>query len=59
MLGSLLALVHLLIWLWALTRILGSGAGSGQKALWIIVVFLLPVVGLVAWYLVGPGSPKD
>jgi hypothetical protein len=59
MLSGILALLHLLIWLWALVRILGSSAGSGEKALWIIVVFLLPVVGLIAWYLVGPGSPKD
>ena len=59
MLGGILTLVHLMIWLWALTRILGSGAGSGQKALWIIVVFLLPLVGLVACYFLGPGSPED
>lgn len=39
---------------YAILQIAQSSAGSGKKALWIVLVILLPVVGLIAWYLFGP-----
>jgi hypothetical protein len=34
-----------------------SSASDGKKALWIAVVLLLPVLGVIIWYLMGPGRP--
>ena len=38
--------------------ILKSGADTGTKILWIVLVILLPVVGMVLYFLMGPGRRK-
>jgi len=43
--------------IWAIVTVLQSSAPNEKKALWIIVVLLLPLVGLILWYFLGPGSP--
>ena len=35
--------------------ILKSGADTGTKLLWIILVILLPVLGMILYFLMGPG----
>ena len=42
--------------IWAIINILGSGAQTGEKVLWTVAVLVLPVIGLIAWYLAGPKS---
>ena len=42
---------------WAILKIFKSSASDGKKALWIAIVLVLPVLGLIIWYLVGPGRP--
>ena len=42
---------------YAILQIAQSGASTGKKTLWIVVVLLLPVVGFILWYLLGPKSP--
>ncbi len=54
---GLFGLIHLAIWVYAVIQIFGSSASTGAKVLWIIIVAALPVVGIVAWYFLGPGSP--
>jgi hypothetical protein len=39
---------------YAILKIAGSGASTGAKAVWIVLVLVLPVVGLIAWWLAGP-----
>ena len=39
---------------WAIINIFQSGASNEKKLLWIIVVLLLPVLGLILWYFLGP-----
>jgi hypothetical protein len=39
----------------AIVSILKSGADSGTKLLWIVVVVLLPVLGMILYFLMGPG----
>ncbi len=39
---------------YAVLQIAESTASTGQKALWIALVIVFPVVGLIAWYLLGP-----
>ncbi|MEX0879720.1 MAG: PLDc N-terminal domain-containing protein [Thermoanaerobaculia bacterium] len=39
----------------AIVSILKSSADSGAKLLWIVLVILLPVIGMVLYFLMGPG----
>ena len=41
--------------IYALLMILQSSAKSVDKLIWALVVLLLPLIGLVIWYLAGPG----
>ena len=56
---GILGILHLIAWVYALVKILGSGASSGDKILWVLVVFLLPLIGLIIWLFMGPGSPRN
>jgi len=40
---------------YAVLKILKSSSSDGRKAIWIAVVILLPILGVIAWYLLGPG----
>jgi len=55
---GIFGLIHLAIWVYAVIQIFNSNAGTGEKILWIIIVAVLPLVGIIAWYFFGPGSPK-
>jgi hypothetical protein len=55
---GILGLVHLAIWVYAVIQIFNSSARTGEKVLWIIIVAVLPLLGIIAWYFLGPGSPK-
>ena len=51
-------LIHLAIWVYAAIQIFNSGADTLSKLLWIVIVAVLPLLGLIIWYLMGPGSPR-
>lgn len=53
---SLLGLLHLIVWIWAIIDILKSGKSTGEKLLWILVVLLLPLIGLIIYLLMGRGK---
>ena len=40
--------------IWAIINIFQSGASNEKKLLWILVVILLPLLGLILWYFLGP-----
>lgn len=44
--------------IWAIVNVMQSGAATGKKVLWIVIVLLLPVVGLILWYLLGPRTGR-
>lgn len=52
--GGLLGLIILVVDVWAIVRIMQSGAGTGSKVFWTVLILLLPVVGLIIWWLFGP-----
>ncbi len=52
--GGLFGLIILILNVWAIIRIVQSGASTGTKVLWTVLVLLLPVIGLIFWYLMGP-----
>ena len=51
--GGLLGLIILILDVWAIVRIVQSGAETGTKVLWVVVILLLPVLGLILWLLFG------
>jgi hypothetical protein len=44
--------------IWAIVKTLQSPATPGTKALWVLVIFLLPVIGLVIWFFMGPRGAR-
>ena len=42
--------------IWAILNVFQSSASNEKKLLWILVVILLPVLGLVLWFFLGPRS---
>jgi hypothetical protein len=47
-------LIHLALAVYALINIIGSNASTGAKALWVLLVWLLPLLGLIIWFVAGP-----
>ncbi len=43
---------------WAVINIAQSSASNEKKALWIVLVVVLPLLGLILWYFLGPKSGK-
>ena len=50
------ALIILIADIYAIVMILQSYAKSIEKLMWVLVVFFLPLVGLLIWYFAGPGK---
>jgi len=55
---SLLGLVILVLDVIALMSLLKSGADTNTKILWALLIILLPLVGMVLYFLMGPGRRK-
>lgn len=53
-LNSLIGLVILALDIWAIINIVKSGADTGKKVLWVLLILFLPVIGLIIWALLGP-----
>ncbi len=56
--GGLWGLIVLIADIWALINILQSGADTGTKVLWVVLVVFLPVLGFILWYFIGPKTGK-
>jgi hypothetical protein len=39
---------------WAIINIIQSSSSNEKKLLWTLVVLLLPVLGLILWFFLGP-----
>ncbi|HEX7046209.1 MAG TPA: PLDc N-terminal domain-containing protein [Gammaproteobacteria bacterium] len=55
--GGIIGLLVLIADIWAIINIIKSGASTGAKVIWVLVVIFLPVVGFIAWLIFGPKSP--
>lgn len=55
--AGLLGLLILIADIYAILKIAKSSASDVKKAIWIAIVLVLPVLGLIIWYLMGPGRP--
>ena len=52
--SGILGLLILILDIWAIVKTVQSGASTGQKVFWIVLILLLPVLGLILWFLFGP-----
>ena len=52
--SGFLGFIILLLVIWAIIKIVGSTASTIRKVIWIAIVLLLPVLGVVLWYFLGP-----
>jgi hypothetical protein len=52
-------LIILIADVWAIVNILQSAADTGRKVLWVVIVLLLPILGVILWYFMGPKTGKS
>ena len=52
--GGLFGLILLVVDIWAIIKTVESSATTGAKVLWVVVILLLPLLGLILWFLFGP-----
>ncbi len=53
---GLIGLIILVLDIIAIVEVAKSKADTGKKVLWIILILILPVVGLILYYLLGRKS---
>jgi hypothetical protein len=51
-------LIVLIADVWAIVNIFQSGADTGKKVLWTVLVIVLPVLGFILWYFLGPKTGR-
>ena len=51
--GALIGLAVLVLDIVAIVDAVKSSMDTGKKALWIILVLILPVIGMVLYFLIG------
>ena len=56
--GGIVGLLILAGDIWAILNIFQSSASNEKKLIWIVVVLLLPLLGLILWYFLGPRDGK-
>lgn len=55
--GGLFGLLILIADVYAIVKTVQSSASTGTKVLWIVLILLLPILGLILWFLLGPKAP--
>ncbi|MBB2495827.1 PLDc N-terminal domain-containing protein [Aquipseudomonas ullengensis] len=53
-LSGLIGLAILALDIWAIINIIKSGADTGMKVVWVLLILFLPVLGLIIWAVAGP-----
>ncbi len=56
---SLWGILVLIADVWAIVNILQSGADTAKKVLWTVVVIVLPVLGFILWFFLGPKTGRS
>ena len=53
---GIFGLIALIITVYVIVKIVGSSASTGHKVLWIVLVLVLPLLGVILWWFLGPKS---
>jgi hypothetical protein len=56
--GGILGLLVLVADVWALINIFQCSADTGKKVLWVVIILVLPVLGFILWYFLGPKTGR-
>ncbi|MCP5425858.1 MAG: PLDc N-terminal domain-containing protein [Gammaproteobacteria bacterium] len=40
--------------IWAIISTVQSSATTGRKVLWVVLILLLPLLGVILWFFLGP-----
>lgn len=56
--GGIFGLLILIADIWAIINVIQSSAGTGSKVIWVVLILILPILGLILWFLLGPKSAK-
>lgn len=51
---GLVGLIVLILNVYAIYQVITSGASTGGKVLWTLLILILPVIGFIAWLIAGP-----
>jgi succinate dehydrogenase/fumarate reductase cytochrome b subunit len=57
--NSLWGILVLIADVWAIINIVQSSADNGRKVLWTVLVVLLPLLGFILWFFLGPKSGRN
>ncbi len=52
--GGLFGLILLVVNIYAIYKIVVSGATTGVKVVWVIVILIFPLLGFILWLIFGP-----
>ncbi len=52
--NGIIGLLVLIADVYAIINVIGSSTSSGNKVLWIVLIVLLPLIGAILWYFMGP-----
>ena len=52
--GGIFGLILLALDIWAFIHIVQSRSGMAGKVIWVLFVLLFPLLGFIAWLLLGP-----
>jgi len=55
--GGILGIISLILFIYATLKIVGSGASTTEKVIWIVAIFFFPILGFIVWLIFGPSSP--
>jgi len=55
---GIIGIIVLALDVWALINVWGSGSSLGGKLIWTLIILVLPLVGMLLWFFVGPKSAK-
>lgn len=53
---GLLGFIIFVLDIFAILKIMESGASTVKKLVWILIILFLPFIGLVIWWIAGPRS---
>ena len=51
-------LIVLIADVWAIVNIFQSGASTADKVLWTVIVIVLPILGFILWFFLGPRTGR-
>lgn len=55
---GIFGLIVLIADVWAIVNIFQSGASTDKKVLWTVLVIVLPLLGFILWYFLGPRTGR-